>query len=253
MDSFNSREQENIISQLDFSDWDYGRLGFPHKYIIDYYPKDEYPPNYCDSFYVVLSTDLGRSAIWNFKDAKHCYTYPKGKKVYQRLEEAKKLQSILYDMFSFRFIDKLTLVCVPASTKAKYEKRFRDFSIDFCSDLGFRLDNAFEHIHYDRDGSPFHLGEGEPPLVHFTPGYFEGRLVILFDDLVTTGRTIKNMKNLLEQNGARVICAISLGRTVFGDRVKIESTKTQEPVSEPKKDDDVKIDFDDFDDTVTWF
>ena len=44
--------------------------------------------------------------------------------------------------------------------------------------------------------------------------------MILFDDVVTKGRSMLEFKQLLESKGATIICALSIGRTYsdyYGD------------------------------------
>lgn len=43
--------------------------------------------------------------------------------------------------------------------------------------------------------------------------YFKDRYVIIFDDLITRGRSMIVMKRDLEKCGAKVICGFSVGKT----------------------------------------
>ena len=64
------------------------------------------------------------------------------------------------------------------------------------------------------NGSPKHKGGSEYPDILYNPDYFEGRVIILFDDVVTTGKTIYRTKKALEKVHAYVIGVITIGRTV---------------------------------------
>ena len=42
---------------------------------------------------------------------------------------------------------------------------------------------------------------------------FKDKYVILFDDVITSGRSMENFKRLLEGSGAKVIAGLSIGKT----------------------------------------
>ena len=83
--------------------------------------------------------------------------------------------------------------------------------------------NAFPHISIEKEKIPAHLSEShttEPAIYKFDESFFKDSFVVLFDDVVTKGRSMDTMKANLEKIGATVIGAISLGRPYsdyFGD------------------------------------
>jgi orotate phosphoribosyltransferase len=48
----------------------------------------------------------------------------------------------------------------------------------------------------------------------FDSGYFNGKYVVLCDDIKTTGTSLQRMKGIIESYGAVVICALTIGMTI---------------------------------------
>lgn len=107
-------------------------------------------------------------------------------------------------------LSRLTFVCIPASNTEDNESRYDFFSSAICENTG--MNNAYGHIRILESATSKHLGGTSPQLI-FDSEYFKGKYVILFDDIITTGKTVFNMKQELEHFGAEVICAISFGIT----------------------------------------
>ena len=91
--------------------------------------------------------------------------------------------------------------------------RYESFSRQLCSELD--MYNGYDHIRVVedktsvREGGTFVSGE----LYDIDNYFFNGKYVILFDDVVTRGRSMQVFKQLLEARGATIICALSIGRT----------------------------------------
>lgn len=105
---------------------------------------------------------------------------------------------------------RLTFACIPASNIKDNESRYKSFSSAICENTGMK--NAYEHIKILESATSKHLGGTSSQLI-YDSDFFNGRYVILFDDIITTGKTVLNMKQELEHIGAEVICAISFGIT----------------------------------------
>ena len=101
----------------------------------------------------------------------------------------------------------LTLVCVPASKKFHTERRFKEFSETVCKLTG--LENAYEHFGYEVVED-----EDEPDILHVDEPFFEGKKVLVFDDLISTGGSICNFVNKINSLGANVTAAMALGKTL---------------------------------------
>lgn len=149
-----------------------------------------------------------RNMIWNFK-YDPSKTTELGHKVY--------LNSVLSDTvkvlthFFGTYTNNLTLVCITASTKHINMLRYEEFSKRLCMILNMK--NSYEHITITEDGTPKHLGGNGNPTLSFNSSFFKDKNVLLFDDVITSGRSITRFKNHLEGCGANVIGALTIGKT----------------------------------------
>ena len=106
----------------------------------------------------------------------------------------------------------LTFVCIPASSDHKNEMRFKRFSKKLCEATG--MINGFKHIHIFADRQPRHLGGDPVENWQPDPEFFRGKKVILFDDIVKRGDSLRASASILEMAGASVVGYLSLGHTV---------------------------------------
>lgn len=169
-----------------------------HHYFFYYY----YPIRFDD----VTELDWNvRNLIWNFKDGRS------HNKVSQLLTI--KLHRVYREA-----LDLLTFVCIPASTREVNHKRYYSFMTDVCNETG--MANGYEYITIIKETEPTHLGGTTSVKYACDKDFFNGRRIILFDDVVTRGRSIAKMKAELENVGAQVIAALSIGYTYsdyYGD------------------------------------
>ena len=186
---------DKIISNVRscLSSWQ--RLGnMPYYYFYHYYPK-----RFTD---ITDESQKARQLIYDFKD-RRSLQYEVGKML------AKKLQDTL-DLYD---LSRLTMVCVPASTSMKNYFRFELFASSiacpFCN-----IQNGTYNVSYTSDGEATHLVEGGVRAQYsFDANSLKGKLVILFDDVVTKGNSMSYCKMQLAAAGATVLCAISIGKT----------------------------------------
>lgn len=108
-------------------------------------------------------------------------------------------------------ISKLTLVCIPSSKKVVNERRYKDFAQRLCSNLG--ICNGYSYVNVLSDGEASHLGGSSSSEICIDNSYFKGRYVLLFDDVITSGRSMERLKRAIEAAGGIVIAGISIGRT----------------------------------------
>lgn len=106
---------------------------------------------------------------------------------------------------------KLTLVCIPSSKRIVTERRYKDFSAKLCSLTG--MSNGYDYVNVSSEGEAKHLGGSAQAEYTVDNSYFKNRFVILFDDVITSGRSMDKFKYLLEQAGATVIAGLSIGKT----------------------------------------
>lgn len=199
------RLQIQIVEKREFNDriaratngWD--TVGdIPHYFFYWYYPT-----RFTD---VSMDSSYARGLIYRFKDGD------------DHDEVATMVESKIRSTFKASDLSSLTFVCIPASTIAVNRDRYCCFSAEVCDELGMR--DAFDHITITREKTASHLGGTDAAEYSFDKSFFEGAHVILFDDVVTRGRSMREFKSRLESMGATVVCAISIGRTYsdyYGD------------------------------------
>jgi hypothetical protein len=110
-------------------------------------------------------------------------------------------------------IGSITLMGVPCHDKKSNELRWRNVLSQLCSN---RMGNGYDHIKYKEETLPSHLNKGHIggiPDVEYDKAFFDGRTVVLIDDLYTTGTHIKKCREELESCGSKVILAITLAKT----------------------------------------
>lgn len=154
-----------------------------------------------------------RNLIWDFKANPN---KPQSEIEIQRRHEKAmneiipKIKYVLSKYFGSQ-TSKLTLVCVPSSKKIVTERRYRDFAVKLCSVTD--MENGYNHVHILNEGEAKHLGGLSQAKFSVDVSYFKNKYVILFDDVITSGKSIENFKNLLESAGAKVIAGLSIGKT----------------------------------------
>ena len=129
----------------------------------------------------------------------------------RRSEVADLVSEKLQNTFNSSDLSDLCLICVPASTRAKNDSRFQSFVQKVCDKT--RMTNGFNYITIQSDREAAHLGGTENAEYSYNEYAIKGSYIVLFDDVVTSGHSMRNLKNKLESLGAIVVCAISIGRT----------------------------------------
>lgn len=105
----------------------------------------------------------------------------------------------------------MVFLCIPASNKAKSDARYRKFSREICEELG--MIDGYPHVSFIREKTPAHLGGTDKAEFAFDEDFFTFSEVILFDDVVTRGRSMREFKDRLQNMVSNVVCQISIGRT----------------------------------------
>lgn len=158
-----------------------------------------------------------RHLIWDFKGAPP-YRCPYDE-ILSRHKEAVDFilpyMVAVIDEYFGNLKSELTLVCVPASQRTKHRLRFKDFSLKLCDLTG--MQNGHRHVRITKDGDATHYyhENAEEMEYDIDDKYFSGRNILFFDDIVTSGATIERFKKELEEAGANVIGAITIGKTCY--------------------------------------
>lgn len=177
--------------------------GLRIKYLLDYYPTT-----------VEFEADddewNDRWTVWHFKNDSDKTSEKAHQHVLDRV--ILKFVDILNETFGEESLKYLTLVCIPASTQEKNDARYKEFSERLCRETG--MENGFEHIQVTGARVAKHDGgEDENVNYSFDDSFFNGKRVILLDDIITKGNSMRIAKAILQKQGAKVICGLAVGKT----------------------------------------
>ena len=91
------------------------------------------------------------------------------------------------------------------------------------------MTNAYSHISVVSEREERHLGGTgmNTGQLSFDEEFFKGKYVLLFDDIITRGDSMRTFKRKMEALGATVIGGLSLGKTKH-ERL----TQSYEPITE---------------------
>lgn len=178
---------------------------------------------HCFSLYYYYPTNCGwevdqrdwdiRNLIWNFKanPNKPQSSFEISIRHEQAMDKVIPLIKRVIQRYFGDKTSKLTLVCIPSSKRIVTERRYKDFSVKLCSLTG--MSNGYDYVNVSSEGEAKHLGGSAQAEYTVDNSYFKNRFVILFDDVITSGRSMENFKYLLEQASATVIAGLSIGKT----------------------------------------
>ena len=150
-----------------------------------------------------------REMIFNFKNNSEL-TDPISHR--NAMEKAFCLLTELLDKTFGDLTSQLTLACVPASTAEKTEARFKEFAQKVVEKTG--MTNGYEHIREVVDQDPERLEDSHLPQYEIEQEFFKGKKVLLFDDIMATGKSLGKFANNMREAGAQVVAAVVLGKTV---------------------------------------
>lgn len=177
--------------------------GLRIKYLLDYYPTT-----------VEFEADddewNDRWTVWYFKNDPEKTPEKAHQHVLDRV--IPKFVGILNETFGEESLKYLTLVCIPASTQAENDSRYKEFSERLCRETG--MENGYEHTHVIREKTAKRKGGEEGNVNYsFDDSFFNGKRVILLDDIITKGNSMRIAKAILQKQGAKVICGLAVGKT----------------------------------------
>lgn len=206
------REEENNILQNTAKDvlirkvksWNILSQKIHYTWLFYYYPTT------CD-FEATEEEWANRWIIWNFKNT------PGKTSESAHLNTLNLVIPMLKDKllktFEAKNLKYITLVCIPASSQSKTKARYEEFSQRICNELG--MINAYPYIVVTEEKEAKHLGGSDldTKKLHFDEEFFKGKYVLLFDDIITKGKSMIAFKHKMESLGAIVIGGLALGKT----------------------------------------
>ena len=201
-------EKRNLPNLLPacVSSWSsHSNSSMKHKYFFYYYPYRTYKDVASASM-----LDTWRT-VWHFKNDPD-----KNVSTYEHKSALQTVTKLVEDALRSAFGSKteyLTLVCLTASTQRKTELRYKEFTTQVCKDLN--MNNAYSHIQVIEGGSAKHDGGDGSSRVSYDRYFFSGKYVVLFDDVRTTGHSLEQERQTMEELGAKVICAITIAQTIY--------------------------------------
>lgn len=114
------------------------------------------------------------------------------------------------------------IVCIPASCKRTNDRRYKRFSADVCAKCG--AINGFEHIQVVGKREKVHISRKHSKQtesnVQIDSDYFQGKRVLLIDDICTTCQTANAFIEQMQAAGADVRMTLFLAKTKNYRRTK---------------------------------
>lgn len=146
-----------------------------------------------------------RKMVWAFKDGKASEWC------------AEVVASRLMRVYGSR-VKQLVFACIPASSACKNELRYKRFAQRVCELAG--CINGYEAITVSGQRLAIHeFREGkrlnDTQIISFDNSFFAGKEVVVFDDIITQGRSYARFACAIEAIGASVVGGIFLGRTMM--------------------------------------
>ena len=112
----------------------------------------------------------------------------------------------------------LVFACIPASSEAKNEIRYKNFAAKVCELTG--AENAYNAIHVEGERLAIHESRvskriENTEVISFDKDFFNGKKVLVFDDIITRGYSYANFACHLEKLGAVVLGGLFLAKTIL--------------------------------------
>lgn len=146
-----------------------------------------------------------RRMIWDFKEGK------------RSLSIAEMVARKIREQFGAG-TEHIVFACIPASSEIANRERYEVFAKEVCRLSGAM--NAFNAITIEGERLAIHESKGSKvvnsvQVIHFDKPFFNGKKVIVFDDILTQGYSYARFACALESYGAEVLGGYFLGRTLL--------------------------------------
>ena len=199
-----AEEQAKKALPSKVSGWNLLYGGFHYTYLLNYYPTT------CASE-ATESEWSDRWTVWNFKNTPGKTSSADHRAALDNV--IPRVKSKLTATFGKDSLKHLTLVCIPASTATKTERRYKEFSRRLCSETG--MENSYDKIQVVSSSSEKKFGGSgiSTDNLSFDGSFFRGKYVLLFDDVITKGDSMLRFKRKMEDLGAIVVGGMSIGKT----------------------------------------
>lgn len=112
-------------------------------------------------------------------------------------------------------LNKLILLPIPASNKKMNEKRYKNFCKLLSESLN--IENGYGYIDMNENNIPNHLKNDLKNKKYefiLDKNRLKGRHLIIFDDILTSGKTLFSLANDLENLNCKIRLVIFLARTI---------------------------------------
>lgn len=200
------REEEQAKKSLSskVAGWNTLYGGFHYSYLLNYYPTT------CDFEATEAEWD-DRWTVWNFKNTPGKTSATEHMSALNNV--LPQIKARLIATFGKESLKYLTLVCIPASSAVKTERRYKEFSNRLCNETG--MENSYDKIRVISSSSEKKFGGSgiTTDNVSFDSSFFRGKYVLLFDDVITRGDSMLRFKHKMEALGAIVVGGFSIGKT----------------------------------------
>ena len=171
-----------------------GNKKYPIKFFRIYYPKR----------YEIGSSDKKiRDEIYEFKN---------GVSFDKFLNEIK--DWFLEDYGDYQ-LNGIIFLPIPASNRKVNEKRYKKFCELLCEEL--KIENGYDYISMKNNNSPNHLKDNIKSKKYefiLNKEKLKGKRIIVFDDILTSGKTFYSLATTLEALNCKIRLAIFLARTI---------------------------------------
>lgn len=174
--------------------WKTLQNGLPYKWVVDYAAYSAF-----GTFELSDAEWANRDYIVNFKGNSELTTEADHQAALQKA--IRDVSALVADTFGAD-ARQLTFVCIPASLQSNTQRRFEHFGQEVCQACG--MENAYAHFIYGEEGTDYTIDEA----------FFDGKQVLLFDDIIASGKSVCRFADCLSALGAHVVAAVALGKKI---------------------------------------
>lgn len=180
------------------------RLNNNFPYLYGYY----YYPTTCQNTEITEEDWEVRKLVWNFKN-KVDSIRPQAKDM-ANWDVMNLAEEILTNTFQ-EYVEELTLFCIPASSYRSNMARYEEFSDMLCKRMNMK--NSFNYVRVIKSGHPKHLGGDGTRQFEVDYEFFKGKNILLFDDIITSGKSMIETADFLNSINCNVVAGLSIAKT----------------------------------------